>query len=280
MCIKGRYYLEGGTIELYQDDSHGVDLDADLFIYSGTFNVYGGYNFPSEWAYTRAISVHMEGGVLDFKDRGIKLATDGFYLQAEISGGTIRTTGDFIVERFGFNPSGGTIELYGSGTAYASIADPSAAHNLTIQKSGRTNENIPSAPAAKSLHDFPREYDLRTNQVIFDGSSRLTNNLLVSTVTMQVTNCTVTIENDLVIHGACNLAAANDRINVNGNVLWQSTSSGTISNGVISVARNWTYHAQSSASVTARLKSICRFYKFFCPAQSSQRWQIWETFRS
>jgi|GEM_PF-5422479 len=253
VCIKGRYYLEGGTIELHQDSSQGVDLDADLYIYSGTFNVYGGYNFPSEWAYTRTITVHMEGGILDFKDRGIKLTSHGFYLNADISGGIIRTSGDFIVERFGFDPTGGSIELYGSGTSYARIAHPSYAHNLTIQKSGRVEEIIPSipSPVSRSSQEYLRENDLRTNQVIIGSSSKISNNLLVESGLLRVSECTITIENDLVIHGGCNLLAANDRINVNGNIIWQSSSSGTISNGVISVAKNWTYHATSTASVTA-----------------------------
>ncbi|MDZ4120997.1 MAG: hypothetical protein U1C33_01155, partial [Candidatus Cloacimonadaceae bacterium] len=251
VCIKGRYYLEGGTIELHQDSGQGVDLDADLFIYSGTFNVYGGYNFPSEWAYTRTITVHMEGGILDFKDRGIKLASGGYYLNAVISGGTIRTSGDFVVERFGFNPSGGTIELYGSGTSYARIANPSTAYNLTIQKGARAAESISDAhpPVLESSQDSWRENDLRTNQVIFNSSSRVTNNLVVNSGALRVSSCTLTIDNDLVINSACNLSAANDRITVNGSILWQSTSSGNISNGLISVARDWTYHSQSTATV-------------------------------
>lgn len=253
-CIKGGFYLEDGTIELHQDAYHGVDLDADVYIYGGNFNIYGGYNWPSEWAYTHSVTLHMEGGVLDFKDRGILLQSTGHYLNAVISGGTIRTPGDFIVERSGFIPTGGTIELYGSGTAYAKFIEPSAAYNLAVLKSGRARElSLTPAPSAKRImqqEDQDSEPDPRINQVVFNSSSKISNNLSVSSGLLKVSSCTLTIGKDLDIFGSCNLSNASDRIVVGENLKWHNGSSGSITNGSITLGKNWSYDSGSTASVS------------------------------
>jgi len=254
-CIKGGFYLEDGTIELYQDAYHGVDLDADIYIYSGNFNIYGGYNWPSEWAYTQSVTLHMEGGVLDFKDRGILLQSTGHYLSTVISGGTIRTPGDFKVERSGFNPSGGTIELYGSGTAYAKFIESSAAYNLAILKSGRsqdiTSAQAPPENRIRQHEDYSSEPDTRINQVVFNSSSKISNNLSVGSGLLKVSSCTLTIGKDLDIIGSCNLSDVNDRIVVGENLNWHNSSSGSITNGSITLGKDWTYDAGSTASVSA-----------------------------
>jgi len=139
--VKGRFYLDGGQIDLHQDVNAWVDIDADIFIYDGVFNIHGGYNYPSTWAYTRAIVFYMEDGELNFLDNGVKLNNTGYYLNENISGGIIRVNGDFKVERPGFNPTGGTIELIGSSDAAVYINSPSKAYNLEINKTARNGES-------------------------------------------------------------------------------------------------------------------------------------------
>ncbi|HPT72518.1 MAG TPA: CARDB domain-containing protein, partial [Candidatus Cloacimonadota bacterium] len=130
-CIKGKWYLySGGTINLTSDNK--VDLGGDLNIYGGNFNVYGGVS-ASYWPYTSAGSITMIGGILDFKNQGVYLSYFGDFTD-NISGGVIRVSRGFDGIRTDFNPTGGTIELYGSTDASVSHAAGSNFYNLDINK--------------------------------------------------------------------------------------------------------------------------------------------------
>jgi hypothetical protein len=112
----GGYYVNPGcAINLYQDAAQRVDLGGDLtFTNGGTINVYGG-SLHSTWPLVNNASITMNGGTLDFKNQGILIyALGGVSLTTNITGGTIRTPGFFFSGRSDFNPSGGTVELYGN----------------------------------------------------------------------------------------------------------------------------------------------------------------------
>ena len=138
--IRGGYYINTGcTINLYQDNAQYVDLGGNItFTGGGTFNVYGGSGSVNQWPTYANASLTMNGGVLDFKDQSITINNlSGFALTSNITGGTIRTPGTFFNSRSDFNPTGGTIEMYGASNSTCQTAEGSL-YNLTINK-GITN---------------------------------------------------------------------------------------------------------------------------------------------
>jgi len=211
--IMGRFYLENGQIDLHQDTNHYIDLDADLFLYSGTMNIWGGYNYPSEWAYTRAVTVMIEDASLNFKDNGIFLQNTGYYLSANISGGTIRTSKDFKVERNGFNPTGGILEMYGSGSAILHVNSPSCLHNVVIDKaSSREGENFTGGE--------------RINQVTVDANTEFNGYCKVNTGSiLQVDNAQLSLTKYLDIYGAIQMDSPNELIQVGASCTWKESSS-------------------------------------------------------
>ncbi|MDD4308968.1 MAG: hypothetical protein PHO32_01175 [Candidatus Cloacimonetes bacterium] len=213
--IMGRYYLEGGLIELHQDINQYVDLDADIYIYSGAFNIYGGASYASEWAYTRTITVFMNGGILDFKNNGILLSSTGYYLSDIISGGIIRTSGDFKVERPGFNPTGGIVEMYGAGSAILHVNSPSYVNHVIINKASREGSG--------------RQSEERINQVTVNSNTKISGYCIVQSGSLlQVDNCQLTIDDYLKIHGGIRMDNANELIEVDGlgsYVSWEIGSS-------------------------------------------------------
>ncbi|MBW6513676.1 MAG: hypothetical protein K0B87_02845 [Candidatus Syntrophosphaera sp.] len=124
----------GGTVNLHQDPGQRMDLRGSVAISEGsTLNVYGGSANCSLSYGGDPGTLIMSGGVLDFKDRGIYLPATGDFT-ANISDGVIRTVGNVILYRDGFNPGGGTIEMYGSGNASLQNTAGSSFFNVLINK--------------------------------------------------------------------------------------------------------------------------------------------------
>jgi hypothetical protein len=132
--IFGTIFLTAGEIIYHQDESQFIDLAGDLTITDGTFTIYGGGD-NSYWPYTLDASITMSDGVLDFVDNGIRVHNTTYSLSENISGGRIRTAYDFEVYRDDFNPTGGTIELYGTTDGEIRHADGSNLYSLEINKS-------------------------------------------------------------------------------------------------------------------------------------------------
>jgi hypothetical protein len=131
----GTIQIYGGVTNLHQDPGQYVDLNANLTIGGGAMNVYGIGGGSSVWSYANNASITMSGGILDFKDLGVYVGTS-YNLTDNITNGTIRTVGGFNVGRVDFNPSGGTIELYGGMDASVNTNTGSNLFNLLVNKSG------------------------------------------------------------------------------------------------------------------------------------------------
>ncbi len=234
--VMGRYYLDGGTIDLHQGTSSTeyVDLDADIWIYDGTMRIHGGYGFPSEWAYTRSITIYMEGGVLDFVDNGIFVSDTGHYLNDIITGGTIRTSGDFMIEHAGFNPAGGEIELYGPGTAYLYNYSESSFHDVRINKSSTRDQN---------------EREDRINRVIVNQNTTVDGDFLNDDGLLQIDGATLDIGGDLDIYYGINMDASDETITVGGDVDWKDGSSCTITAGEFHVDGDWAFSTGTNAQL-------------------------------
>ncbi len=152
--IRGNYYVNTGcTINLYQDASQYVDLGGNLtFTSGGTINVYGGNGTVCQWPTYANASITMDGGTLDIKDQGITINTiSGYTLTTNITGGTIRTSRGFFNSRTDFNPTGGTVELYGSvnsgldftnGSLWNLEIDKDVASSVTLNTNLTINNNL------------------------------------------------------------------------------------------------------------------------------------------
>ncbi len=132
--LRGEYIVDAGELNLYQDAADYVDLNAGITITGGTMRVFGGYPIDSYWPYTQDASITMSDGVLDFVDNGIYLYDGAYLLTDVITGGTIRTSGNFTGARHDFNPGGGTIELYGGNDADLGHGIGSSFHDVRIDK--------------------------------------------------------------------------------------------------------------------------------------------------
>ena len=175
--IFGNYWVKpGGTINLTNDG--WVDLAANLNITGGYFNVYGGTT-DSYWPYGGDASINMSGGYLDFKNTGIYIPASSSYTFTEnITGGTIRTSGNFNINTTTFTPSGGTVELYGSLDAGISNFAGSNLHNLAINKSGASDEG--SGALFTQDRNGKKITLSRTNQVLLDTDVLINGNLTVN----------------------------------------------------------------------------------------------------
>jgi hypothetical protein len=110
-----------------------VDLNANLVIHGGTFNVYGSQD-NSYWPYLASGSLTMDAGVLDFKSVGIHLYNNSF--TENVTGGVIRTVGNFSSATgvTFFTPTGGAVEMYGDATGQASLMTGCYFHDFYAAK--------------------------------------------------------------------------------------------------------------------------------------------------
>ncbi len=130
--IAGNFYVNTGatvTLGFYGGIPH---LKGNLYIYGGTLNIIAAVE--SQWPGNGNSSITMNGGATNVYPYGIAIVYNAPYtFTTNITGGTIRTEGSFYNERTDFNPSGGSVELYGSEST--SINNSSGSfRGLTINK--------------------------------------------------------------------------------------------------------------------------------------------------
>ncbi len=131
--IYGDWALGGtGVINLHNEDGY-VDLNGKLNIAGGVFNIFGGNGIDSWWPWDHDASITMTGGVLDFRETGIVIGNNpALTLDCDVSSGTIRSVHGFISLGPSFDPSGGTMELYGNLNSMFSTQGGGFVHHLTI----------------------------------------------------------------------------------------------------------------------------------------------------
>jgi hypothetical protein len=131
--IYGTITLTSGHIEFFQNATQRIDLNANLTISGGNFYVHGGSTLAN-FSYDQIATLTLTGtGTLDFMDVGIVIPA-AYQFNENISGGTLRTVGNFWVNRSNFHPMGGTVELYGGANTQISNIDGSSFHHLIINK--------------------------------------------------------------------------------------------------------------------------------------------------
>jgi hypothetical protein len=170
--VFGNYYLNAGsTINLYQDLAQFVDLNGNLvFTGGGTMNVYGG-NSVSVWAFADDASVTMSGGTLDFKNQGFRILTAApFTFTSSISGGTIRTTGNILINSAAFDPTGGSVEMYGAGNRTLEVTNGWLYH-LAINKTSGSSVTLDASGNIKGNCTVDNGSFIADNRVVTLGGN-------------------------------------------------------------------------------------------------------------
>ncbi len=173
--IYGAIHLSSGTINYNQDMSSAIDMHVTLTIEQGTMNAWGGNN--NSWWYGY---LSMSGGTLDFHDAGIQIQPldDGF--DSAINGGTIRSSGDFLVYSHHFQPTSGKVELYGSADCETLHNTGSYFHELEINKASsrleeseirQTNrDDIPTSPTRNNTVTASSSIVVKSNFILTSGT--------------------------------------------------------------------------------------------------------------
>jgi len=219
--IMGSWYLnDGGEINISNYGST-VNLAGELYIYGGTFNVYGGsvvsyWPSPSETA-----SITMSGGVLDFKDVGINIFNSGT-LTENITGGVIRTADDFYCHRPDFTPTSSIIEMYGSNNSGLYLFDGHI-FQLNVSKTGAT------VTAYQNI-----SYDL-DHIVVLNGT------FYPSTYEIQ-------LNGEMIVHDELKMDEYWSTVEVR-DFWWKSGSDDDCTYGSINVRRNWYFESGTNAQL-------------------------------
>jgi hypothetical protein len=248
--IFGGYWLNpGGVINLTNSDGF-VDLNGSLNIFGGEFNVFGGTT-TSYWPWAANASINMSGGVLDFKDQGIRIHNSATYsLNESITGGIIRTSGSFSGNRADFTPTAGTFEFYGSGDQSISQSNGCTLYDVVINKSAKEGgEKLTSEPV----------YDTRIGELLSDGGKSntislgsdftITGNLDIDAGTLSIGQYAFNIIGNTSISGNLAMTHYLSVINVHGDVVWNSgsTANFTAAN-VFIVWGHWNFENGSNAN--------------------------------
>ncbi|MCK9616833.1 MAG: hypothetical protein M0R21_03255 [Lentimicrobiaceae bacterium] len=221
--IYGDYYINPLSYVTLTNSDGYVDLNGNIIMSGGEFNVYGG-TLDSYWSYNGNAGILMTDGIIDFHNTGISISPSAFSFTAIISGGTIRTTGNLYIIRDGFSPTGGTLKFYGSGTNFISQSSGSL-WNIEIDK--------PSG--------------------ILGSATNLTigNDLILTNGTFLVENQFIQIARNMDIHSNVNINHDDAIIRVAGATTWHTGSSVDISaNGTFRAAGNWTFNPGSDVHFT------------------------------
>ena len=207
-----------GTMDLHQDAGNYIDLNADVYVgFGGTLNVYGG-SMTSYWPYYSSASLTvMPTGVLDFKDVGIYVYNHPYNTFTEnINGGTIRTSGSFMVDNLGFTPTGGTVELYGGVSALVYNIPGTNFHDLLCNKTGGGAKTSPDV-----LRDGTVIKSGKSNSVGAGSNLQINNTLNVTAGTFSLNGYEVSVNNGAAINsgGIMDVGPNSDLLLGSGSVL-------------------------------------------------------------
>ncbi|MCF8403887.1 MAG: hypothetical protein K9H58_08080 [Bacteroidales bacterium] len=278
--IAGSWYLNaGGEINLTNNTGY-VDLLGNLYIFSGTMNIYGGID-DSYWPYGAAgSSITMSGGVLDFKETGIYVQASGTFTD-NITGGFVKTTGNIRIARADFTPAIGVFTMYGTENATiridagslnqldisktsAKLSSPNIiiSENLTLAEEEETGKegDLPSpvvdeeyfsnnsafpSYAKSQIIKKPRIGSSKAIAVTGDEVSAISNldltHLIVYSGTFNPIDHNVDLLGDMWIYDNLTITDTLGRIYVGQNMIWKSGSNDNVTNGHIVVSGNWTF---------------------------------------
>ncbi len=216
--IVGSYTVQSnGTINLHQDATKLVDLDASISISSGTMNVFGGIPGSAAWWPSSSASLTMSGGVLDVKDQTIIVRESGSFT-ANISGGTIRTSKGYFGNRPDFTPTAGTFEFYGSDNAFISQSNGSTLHHVVINKNDKGDENKSTPPATHCKREgLPLSDGGKSGDISLSADFTVTNIVDINSGSLDLAGKTLNVERKMNVYGTLNMTHENDLLNIGQN---------------------------------------------------------------
>jgi hypothetical protein len=172
----------------------------------------------------------MSGGLLDFKNVGISLLPSGFAFVSDITGGTIRTAGNFYCYREDFHPSGGMVEMYGSNDAELYCNSLSQLVQIKINKNSRNEEaDIPETAPEEQV-------TTRSNTVTLLSDIYTFEDILLSSGTLKINGHRLTGESDMEISANLDMTNAEDFLKIYGAMRWNSGSTANVNAGIIELS--------------------------------------------
>ncbi len=118
----------------------------------------------------------MSGGVLNFADQGIIIRTDPTYtLTDNITGGTIRTSGNLGCSRTDFTPTAGTFEMVGSTASTLSVTAGNI-YNLNINKQAGISVDLMGNTTINGQLNINSGTMAAANRIIYTGDHINVNN--------------------------------------------------------------------------------------------------------
>ncbi len=123
--IQGEVNLSAGSIIFVQDTATTLGLRGQLNISGGELHIWGGAtDLVTAMPSGGDAGLTMSNGLLYRHGWGIGIYNNAYAFNANISGGVIRTDGNFYCDRADFNPSGGELELAGTANSYLTVTGP------------------------------------------------------------------------------------------------------------------------------------------------------------
>jgi hypothetical protein len=243
--ITGEITMSDGEINFHQDMQSMIGLNADLYITGGTLNIYGGGGENSYWASARSIDIHMEAGTIDFKDMGIRIWDyPAHNINTEITGGTIRTSGDLICDRNGFNPEGGTFELYGPNPTSVNCVSQSNFYDLVINKDATKSNTKP-----KTVLSTPQLKAPGSTQTTLNNNLNINNNLSVSSGSLNLNGYKLEVGNDMTIMDNLIMNDPADELIVQKDINWEENSTTDVTEGLIKFGEYFNIGQNSSVQL-------------------------------
>lgn len=246
--IYGNWYVNpNGVINIHQDAAQYPDLNGYLYNYGGTINIYGGSSDVYA-AYSANAGITMTGGVIDLKNKGIFIQSTAYTWTPSITGGTLRSIGSLTITRAGNQFSGGTVELYGPGTAYLTSIDGNSLYNLNINKTPATrdDENLPASADPRAV---ARPDDHRLEGVYLSSNLTVTYSLTINAGTLFVRANTLTVYNDIIVNAGLNMTQ-DGSIDCGDDFIWNNGSVGTITAGTVIGGFDWYFNPGCSVNMT------------------------------
>jgi len=232
-------------------------LNGFLKIYGGTLNVHGGSS-DSFWTYDNDAYLWMTSGTLDFIDNGVVLDTSNSFSE-DITGGTIRTSGNFIDNRGDFNPEMFTLELYESDDALIGISDGSNLCDVSINKSDVTRGEKQKKTKRDRFGNLITRN--RANSVSASNDIYCTGIFTIQEGTFNPVDNHLDVTGSMNVYGSLNMDHADAMITVgtvnNDNLNFFNGSVGNLNAGTINL-RSWIYPVYGS-TVIATTDHTIRF---------------------
>lgn len=259
--VYGNFYVNpGATINLYQDFTQWTDLNGFFYLNGGgMINVYGGLG-DCFVAYSAPGGIEMTGGEVRIHGGGLNFANRPYALTLNVTGGFIRCKGSFTDSRGGLTFASGTVVLFGPGTHSVSQAAGSSFNNLSIEKSDSRAEVLPAEPRLIEANGRSWTEDYRENSITANTNLQINGSLTVGQGIFNVNGKTINVYNDLAVWGTLKMITATGLLDVEDDVLWQSTSSSNVTAGTIRCGGNWYFTSGCNVDLTGSTTRLDAYY--------------------